>query len=107
MEDWRHLSNRFVAAKESQRAVLELSDRYRKLSLAERAIVDGLLNDALVSGEEWQRFDALAPVNEFRIVAALPALERLAAQLGGSERPGAPFELNKVRRLVARLSEES
>lgn len=104
IDGWRTLSDRSVAAKESQCAVLELVDRYRKLSPDERSVVDRILGEAVLSDEEWQRFDALALINEFQISSALPALDKLADRLEESDRPGAPFELKKVRRIVARLS---
>lgn len=65
--------------------------------------MDKLPAQALVSNEEWKRFDALALVSDFRVRSARPKLHELGTQLETSRAPGAPFELRKVRQIIAEL----
>jgi hypothetical protein len=51
-----------------------------------------------------KRFDALAIVDEYRVSEAVPALRELANRLEMSAEPGAPFELQKVNRIVSSLN---
>jgi hypothetical protein len=90
--------------KDSQAAVLLLAELYRRLSDEERPVVNKLLADALVSDEEWKRFDALALISEFRVRSARPKLDELATRLEISLAPGAQFELRKVRQIIAKVS---
>jgi hypothetical protein len=98
---------RVVACKQSQEAVLVMAERYRSLAERERADVDQLLIDQLASQDETVRFDALALIREFRIIAAVPALRVLADWLGTQHLPGAPYEWAKVNRLIGVLAEPS
>jgi hypothetical protein len=43
-------------------------------------------------------------IDEFKIRQAIPALNELAQRLGKSKTPGAPYELEKAKRIVAALS---
>ena len=79
--------------------------RDRSLDPDEREIVDKVLGEAVLSDEEWRRFDALALINEFKIVSAEPALRELARKLDVSTVPGAPYELKKVHRVIVKLAE--
>jgi len=99
------VSARAVANKASQEALLAMAERYRSLPEDERGIVDQLLSDQLASDDETVRFDSLALIREFRIVAALPALRALAESLQQQQSPGAPYERAKVDRLIGALSE--
>ena len=98
---------RAIDSKQSQRAVLAMAARYRSLTEGERVDVDQLLIEQLASEDETVRFDALALVREFRIVAALPALRRLADWLETQDSPGAPYEWAKVNRFIGALAEPS
>jgi hypothetical protein len=101
------VSARAVASQQSQEAVLVISERYRLLAEGERADVDQLPIDQLASQDETVRFDALALIREFRIIAALPALRVLADWLATQHLPGAPYEWAKVNRLIGVLAEPS
>ena len=50
------------------------------------------------------RFDALAIVNKYRLVHAVPALRRLQARLESDTSPGAPYEWAKVTRILGNLT---
>ena len=101
---WADLNRVAVDSKDSQAAVLVLAKRYRRLSGEERPLVDKLLAEALVSGEEWKRFDALVLISDFRVRSARPKLDELAIRLEMSLAPGAQFELRKVRQIIAKVS---
>ena len=50
------------------------------------------------------RFDAIALINDFKIVSAIPALQKLAERLMLSDTPGAPYEIKKIRRVIGSLA---
>jgi hypothetical protein len=104
LEGWSELNHRSRAAKDSQSAVLALAERYRSLDPDERGIVDEMLGAAVLSDEEWRRFDALALIDEFRIASALSSLRMLTRKLETAADPGAPYELKKVHRIMFRLT---
>src|SRR5260370_4419577 len=97
---WQEVDQTYQEAKDSQGALLALSDRYRRRSLNERKVVDRLLADKWASPDENVRFDALALVGEFKIRPTEPQLRSLAARLEAEMTPGAPFELAKVNRIL-------
>jgi hypothetical protein len=92
-----------VDTKDSQGATLELVQRFRALSPEEKQVVQRLLIEDLLTGDESQRFDALAIITEFDLAGAQGALEGLADRLGRESAPGAAYELQKVNRTIARL----
>jgi hypothetical protein len=99
------VSVRAIMNKQSQEAVLAMADSYRSLSPDDRLIIDELLIEQLASEDETVRFDALALIREFRILAALPALRALADRLETQHEPGAPYEWAKVSRIIGVLGE--
>ena len=101
---WAGLDKESKAAKLSQGALSELSAYYLSLSRAERRVVDAVLAAWVLSDVESNRFDALALIGTHEIRSALPALAKLCERLGRSRAPGAPFELDKVERIVKSLS---
>ena len=104
---WAEVDRRHQESKDSQGALLELYERYALLDEAERKEVNQLLIEALEAGSETQRFDALAIINQFRIVDALEELRRLAVRLQHKDDPAAPFDLAKVNRIISRLVDPS
>ena len=64
--------------------------------------MDKLPAQALVSNEEWKRFDALALVSDFRVRSAVRSSMSWDTT-ETSRAPGAPFELRKVRQIIAEL----
>lgn len=97
---WREADIRFREMKASSEALLELYRRYAELSSADRAEVDRLLAETLLSDDANLRFDALALIEEFHIASARPELRLLAKRLPRSKSPGAPYELAKVQRII-------
>lgn len=105
---WANLRQELDAAasgtKESHTVVLELSKRYAALDPDERSAVDEVLGEWVLSDDPNLRFDAMALISDHNIRSTLPSLRRLAERLEDASAPSAPYEWNKVNRLVGRLS---
>lgn len=80
-----------------------LNAHYRSLGSADRLHAQAVLVEWVLANDEKLRFDALAIIDEFKVVAAVPALLTLANRLKASATPAAPYELEKVRRIIARV----
>jgi hypothetical protein len=105
MESYRQAADEEGAAqKDSYLALERLSGLYRKFEAEERDMADRVLIEWAASEDENKRFDALALIDEFRIVAATPTLLELSTRLATSNVASAPYELAKVRRILKALS---
>lgn len=89
--------------KQSTGALAVIDKYYARLGPAERAMADVVLCEWVLSDDEAVRFDGLHLVREFRVRSAVPALRTLASRLARMSTPGAPFELRKVRDMLATL----
>jgi hypothetical protein len=104
MESFRKTADIEAAAqKDSQQALDQLCTLYKKFDVPERAMASRVLAEWSLSSDPGKRFDALAIIKEFRVSDALPALRELAIRLESSAEPGAPYELQKVNRIVGSL----
>ena len=90
-------------SKEAMLPLERLRDAYSRFTLQEQALGSRVLVEWLDSDDENRRFDALALIDEFTVAAAVPALGRLADRLRTSHAPGAPFEREKIGRILDRL----
>lgn len=105
MESFRQaVDNEAMALKDSYLALDRLHGLYRKFDFEERAKADQVLAEWLLSEDEGLRFDALALTDDFKIVQTMSALRQLASRLASSTKPGAPFELQKVNRIIEDLA---
>ena len=73
----------------------------------ERAMANQVLAEWVLHDDENVRFDALALIHDFRVDAALHALQHLAERLAMSSAPGAPYELQKVRRIMNSMGSQT
>src|SRR5262245_44944502 len=89
------------ARKDSQLVLDRLRSLYLKFDASERAMANRVLAEWTLSADEGMRFDALALIDEVKVRQAIPALNELAQRLGKSMTPSAPYELEKVKRIVA------
>jgi len=104
MERYRHRVDREAnALKESYLALERLHDFYGSLNSKDRLLADQILGEWVLSDDENVRFDAMSLVDDFSIVTALPALKELVHRLSASVAPSAPYELNKVSRVIGDL----
>jgi hypothetical protein len=104
---WEETDRRHREARDSQGAILELFERYSRLTTQERRNANAVIFEALQEGSDTQRYDALAIINEFRVREALPYLRELAARLQLDDSASAPFELAKVQRFISKLGSAS
>lgn len=100
----RTVDDEAKSLKDSFSVVLKLSAMYRKLDNEERNFADRVLAEWVLSKDECLRFDALALIDDFKVLESLPALEELAKRLYSSCTPGAPYELQKVNRIIKKFS---
>jgi hypothetical protein len=101
---WASADREAREQKDSYLALDRLHSVYRRLDAGERELADQVLAEWLLSDDEARRFDAIALIREFGIVAAVPNLRRLSKKLMQNKDPGAPFEREKVEDLLAELS---
>lgn len=106
---WRELRDQVsrdtIERKDSQAALRELIREYDALGDIERRAVDRVLIDWLGSDDETLRFDAMAIISASRVHSTVPALRALELRLLESDAPSAPYEVAKVGRLLAELSQ--
>jgi hypothetical protein len=100
---WADLDRDAAARKDSQGVVFQLFDYYSRLNAEERAMADQVIVEWIDAGDARRKFDALAIVDQFRIVTAVPRLQRLETELQQRTDPEAPYELAKVRRILSRV----
>jgi hypothetical protein len=89
--------------KDSYFALEKLFLFYENLQNAEKPMAAEVISEWLLSVDENIRFDALAIVNEFRVLETIPALQVLARRLCDPHEPGSPYELRKVQRALRNL----
>jgi hypothetical protein len=93
--------------KQAQSAVISLSSEYARLSPSERAVIDGLLGQWILSEDERERFAARVLAKDHRIANLLPALHQLAARLRQRRSHSAPFEFKRVSEVIESLEGET
>jgi hypothetical protein len=76
---------------------------YEKFNQDERTMADQVFCEWVMSEDEGLRFDALALIDHFKVREAAAALQRLEYRLSQSNVPGAPFERDKVNRVLGEL----
>ena len=104
LESCRQSANREAAEQKDSHLVFErLHALYQTFDPDERAAANAVFSDWVLAEDESVRFDALALIDDLRIVAAAPALETLMLRLGLDDAPGAPYEVKKVERILKDL----
>ncbi len=93
-----------AAQKDPQLALDQLCALYKKFDASERAMAGRVLAEWVLAADVGKRFDALAIVEEYRVLDVAPTLRNLASRLAKSTDPGAPFELQKVQRVLSTLA---
>lgn len=94
-----------MSLKDSYLALDRLHAVYRACDAEERAMADQILGEWALSDDEQFRFDALTLIDDFQIRTAVPVLRELVARLASTSTPGAPYEQQKVNRIIRDLSE--
>lgn len=91
------------ARRDSCYALEQLYAMYLRLDAAERSLAKRVLSEWALSSDERLRFDALTLIDDFNVTEAIPSLQELELRLGRSHDPGAPYERQKVRRIMRTL----
>lgn len=105
MASYRQSAEAEAASLKDSYLVLDRLHRlYRKFDTQERVFADRVLAEWALSDDDGVRFDALSLINDLKIKSAVSALQELANRLASSTAPGAPYELNKIRRIVENLA---
>jgi hypothetical protein len=104
MESYRRsVDEEARALKHSYLALEKLHALYRRFDAVERRMADQVLAEWALSDDEGLRFDALALIDDFKVTTAAAALQLLAGRLALSTAPGAPYELERVDRILEDL----
>lgn len=111
LDDFRNEMNSFRdaasseadALKDSYVAIERLFGLYQRFDPSERALANKVFTEWLSSPDEDVRYDAVVLIRRFGVVESLDALKSLAERLAFSAAPGAPFEREKVKGLIAEL----
>jgi hypothetical protein len=103
-ELWGRFDREGRELKDSWVTLDRLHEWYRRLDPTQRSLANAVLTEWVLSENEAKRFDAVALIREFRVIAAIATLHELSLRLGRSTDPGAPFERQKVVSLVGELS---
>lgn len=104
---WSEIDAQALASKDSQAATLLLLERFRELNEDTMPVAAAVLGEWVLSTNSRQRFDALAVVQEFRLVSAVSQLRELESRLSVIAGPEALFEAKKVRALLALLTPQA
>jgi hypothetical protein len=92
------------ALRDSCHSLDRLYALYEKFDAEERAMADRVIAEWALSDDENTSYDARVLIRHFKIITALPALEKLAKRLSSSRARGADSVLEVVNRLVADLT---
>ena len=104
MDAWyRDVAREATSLKDPYYRLERLRFLYRQFDSDERRMADRVLSEWVLSEDEGTRFDALHFIEELKIVTAVPAMNELLSQLASSKHPGAPFEIERVSRIIATL----
>jgi hypothetical protein len=104
MEEFhRSVDDEAMSMKDSYLAVDRMFELYKRFDPEERVMADQVLAEWALSEDETIRFDAQALIRKFKITSAIPALQKLAERLAVTRTPGAPYELQIVKRLIGIL----
>lgn len=106
-EAWYRIERDAEAAKDSPGATFALEGFYRNLTDRERVAANQVLIDWVLSMDVKKRFDALALIDRFVVVDALPTLRRLAQKFEEATEPSSPYDWAKVNRIISRLTGQS
>ena len=102
---WTQVDRESMEKKESHGAVMELMKLYDRFDPDERATARHIIIEWLGSKEPRKQFDALALVDEFLMVEALPTLRELQTRAEERTDHEAPYDWARLNRIIGRLTE--
>ncbi|MGH2750226.1 MAG: hypothetical protein ACRDK3_05045 [Actinomycetota bacterium] len=101
---WFRVDREFMDRKESHGALMELMKLYRRFDAQKQLVARQVICEWLRSPEPRQQFDALALVDEFGIVEALPILRELQTEAEERTDHEAPYDWSRINRIIGRLA---
>lgn len=102
---WQAAEEEAKSMKDSYVVLDRLYALYKKFDAEERTMANQVLAEWTLSDSEKLRFDALALIDDFHVVPAIPTLRELAIRLESAKTPESPYELKKVKRIIKDLDE--
>jgi hypothetical protein len=90
-------------SKLSEAVITDVQSFYERLDEADRKVVDGVLADWQISGDEARRFDAGALIDLLQIRSALPAVRSALEALKEAEGWRVPYDREVLERTIAKL----
>lgn len=98
-EEWERIDREAEQKKDSQSAVFALEVSVAVSRRRGRSANDEVI-EWLLSGDPKRQYDALALMQDFSIVTALPALRALADRFEQADTPSAPYDWAAVNRVI-------
>jgi len=100
---WLSVDAEAKLTKDSTLAITRLHDFYMRLDENDRQMADEIISEWVLSENSTVRFDALALVDDFKIIKSLSYLRILSERLALSSKPEDIYELKKVKRIISNL----
>jgi hypothetical protein len=97
---WRAAREEAISSKDPFIVIEQLHALYRKFSTDERCMADQVIAEWALDNDEVRRWDALALIDNLKIVAAIPALRALAERLAQSAEPSESFWIERANQLA-------
>lgn len=97
---WERINRLASETKDEVEATEALSMLYDELPARERRVVDQLLADWVLSPDQRKRYDALALARRHHIDAAVPAMQKLLAEVEEADTVEGPYLAAQLRRLL-------
>ena len=104
---WRAAREEAMASKDPFIVIEQLHALYRKFSADERHMADQVIAEWALENDEIRRWDALALIEDLKIVAAIPALRALATRLAQTAKPDESFWIGRASQLADSLEKSS
>jgi hypothetical protein len=104
---WRAAREEATASKDPFIAIEQLHALYRKFSADERHKADQVIAEWALESDEIRRWDALALIDDLKLVAAIPALRALARRLAQAAKPDEAFWVGRASQLADSLEKSS
>ena len=102
-QKWEDIIEDAVLSKHAPMALVNLIKSYKNLDADQKLLADQIIAKWVISKDAGKRFGALALIEEFNILAALPQLRLLEAELKNQTGPVARDEIETVRRKIKKL----
>lgn len=104
---WRSMREEAKSFKDPFVVVEKLHALYQKFSTDERSMADQVIAEWVLENDEIRRWDALALIDNLKIVHAVPALRALEKRLAQSTGPDDSFWAGRAGQLADNLQKQT